>query len=122
VWLAPYAEQDVGSANPPNAGSDLFERARNECARELREFIVSAGLDPAAANVSWSFHSGAPAREILAHCQSQRCNWIVMGTHRRRNLGHWLLGSVAEEVMRHAACPVLVVPAERDSYETQTSS
>jgi len=35
---------------------------------------------------------------------------IVVGTHGRNGVTRWLLGSVAEGVMRHAACPVLVVP------------
>lgn len=35
---------------------------------------------------------------------------VVMGTHGRRGLRHLLLGSVAEEVVRQAPCPVLTVP------------
>jgi nucleotide-binding universal stress UspA family protein len=34
---------------------------------------------------------------------------IVMGTHGRRGVSHLLLGSVAEQLMRHAPCPVLTV-------------
>ena len=36
---------------------------------------------------------------------------IVMGSHGRQGLGHALLGSVAEKVVQHAPCLVLVVPA-----------
>ena len=35
---------------------------------------------------------------------------IVMGTHGRSGLAHALLGSVAERVVQHARCPVLIVP------------
>jgi nucleotide-binding universal stress UspA family protein len=44
------------------------------------------------------------------------CDLIVLGTHGRTGLGRMLLGSVAEQVVRRAACPVLTVkvPAERD--------
>jgi nucleotide-binding universal stress UspA family protein len=35
---------------------------------------------------------------------------IVVGTHGRRGVRHLLMGSVAEGVVRHAPCPVLVVP------------
>ena len=34
-----------------------------------------------------------------------------MGTHGRTGLGRLLMGSVAEQVMRHAPCPVLTVKA-----------
>jgi universal stress protein A len=33
-----------------------------------------------------------------------------MGTHGRHGLSHALLGTVAEKVVEHASCPVLVVP------------
>jgi nucleotide-binding universal stress UspA family protein len=39
------------------------------------------------------------------------CDLIVMGTHGRSGLSHLFLGSVAEEVVRKAECPVLVVHA-----------
>jgi nucleotide-binding universal stress UspA family protein len=35
------------------------------------------------------------------------CELIVMGTHGRTGLGRLLTGSVAEQVLRRAACPVL---------------
>ena len=35
---------------------------------------------------------------------------IVVGTHGRRGLARWLLGSVAEGILRHASCPVFVIP------------
>lgn len=38
---------------------------------------------------------------------------IVMGTHGRRGIQHFMLGSVAERVTRAATCPVLLVPSQR---------
>ena len=38
---------------------------------------------------------------------------IVVGTHGRTGLAHAMLGSVAERVVRRAACPVLTVPFSR---------
>ena len=37
---------------------------------------------------------------------------VVMGTHGRHSVARWLLGSVVEGVVRHAPCPVLVIPLE----------
>jgi nucleotide-binding universal stress UspA family protein len=53
--------------------------------------------------------AGVPYREIIQTADNQRIDLIVMGTHGRTGLGHFLLGSVTERVVRHARSPVLVV-------------
>jgi nucleotide-binding universal stress UspA family protein len=52
---------------------------------------------------------GDAAARILEAAQAIPCDLIVMGTHGRRGLGRALLGSVAEQVVRLAPCPVLTV-------------
>jgi len=52
---------------------------------------------------------GDPATEVLRVAQEIGADLIVMGTHGRTGLGRLLMGSVAERVMRQAACPVLTV-------------
>jgi nucleotide-binding universal stress UspA family protein len=68
----------------------------------------------------WIFQ-GDPATEILAAAEKIKCDLIVMGTHGRTGLGRLLMGSVAEQVVRKAPCPVLTVktplPAARSSNE-----
>jgi nucleotide-binding universal stress UspA family protein len=56
-----------------------------------------------------------PAAAVLQVAADVGCDLIVLGTHGRTGLGRVLLGSVAEQVVRRAACPVLTVkvPAER---------
>jgi nucleotide-binding universal stress UspA family protein len=54
---------------------------------------------------------GDPALEILDEAQESKVDLIVMGTHGRSGLGRLLMGSVAESVVRKAACPVLTVKA-----------
>jgi nucleotide-binding universal stress UspA family protein len=51
--------------------------------------------------------SAAPA--ILEHAADMGIDLIVMGTHGRRGINHFILGSVAEEVVRLAPCPVMTV-------------
>ena len=48
---------------------------------------------------------------IVERARAAGAGLIVMGSHGRRGLSHLLLGSVAEKVVEHAGCPVLVVPA-----------
>jgi nucleotide-binding universal stress UspA family protein len=58
---------------------------------------------------------GHPVSEILRFATDERIELIVMGTHGRGPLGHMVMGSVAERVVRHAPCPVLTVhDAERE--------
>jgi nucleotide-binding universal stress UspA family protein len=59
--------------------------------------------------VTYCVQEGNPAVEILEAAREARCDLIVMGTHQRTGLGRMLLGSVAEQVVRKAACPVLTV-------------
>ncbi len=54
---------------------------------------------------------GDPATEILRIAQDTNSDLIVMGTHGRSGLGRLLMGSVAEQVVRKASCPVLTVKA-----------
>lgn len=52
---------------------------------------------------------GSPSSGILDYAEQHEVDLIVMGTHGRGVIGHALLGSVAERVVRHAKCPTLVV-------------
>lgn len=47
--------------------------------------------------------------EILRVANEAHCDLILMGTHGRTGLGRVLMGSVAEQVVRQASCPVLTV-------------
>ncbi len=52
---------------------------------------------------------GHPVVEILKHAETHAIDLIVMGTHGRGPLGHMVMGSVAERIVRKAPCPVLTV-------------
>jgi universal stress protein A len=65
-----------------------------------------AGLPQARATVEL----GRPADVVVTTGGRGRGNLIVIGTHGRSGLAHLVMGSVAERVVRHAECPVLVVP------------
>jgi nucleotide-binding universal stress UspA family protein/quercetin dioxygenase-like cupin family protein len=52
---------------------------------------------------------GDAPEEILRLAKALQCDLIVMGTHGRSGLGRLVSGSVAEEVLRNAPCPVLAV-------------
>ena len=52
---------------------------------------------------------GSPAEEIIRVAEQQHIDLIVIATHGHTGLKHLFMGSVAERVIRHAHCPVLVV-------------
>lgn len=53
--------------------------------------------------------SNSPALDIVTYARDADCDLIVIGTHGRGAMGHILMGSVAERVVRTAPCPVLTV-------------
>lgn len=57
---------------------------------------------------------GKPSHEIVNAAKTWPADLIVMGSHGRHGIPRAFLGSVAEAVMRHAPCPVLVIPAKSE--------
>ncbi len=53
---------------------------------------------------------GNPGEIVIKQANKLRADTIVIGTHGRTGLSRLVMGSVAEEVIRHAQCPVLVIP------------
>lgn len=62
---------------------------------------------------------GHPVMEILRYAESANVDLIVMGTHGRGPLGHMVMGSVAERVVRKAPCPVLTVRHPEREFVTE---
>ena len=57
--------------------------------------------------------SGDPADAIVRLAEDEGADFIVMGTHGRKGISRLLMGSVAEAVVRRAACPVLTYKEPR---------
>ena len=56
--------------------------------------------------------TGEPAEAIMSWAAVKEVQLIILGTHGRRGIAHFFLGSVAERVLRQAPCAVLVVPPQ----------
>jgi len=69
-----------------------------------------AGRVTVAATVAW------PYAEILRYALEHNVDLIVMGTHGRSGVSHFLLGSIAEKVVRRAPCPVLTVRSPQHEF------
>jgi nucleotide-binding universal stress UspA family protein len=64
----------------------------------------------AAARQEFEIAEGSTAETILARVSALPADLVVLGTHGRSGFERWVLGSVAERVLRLAPCPVLTVP------------
>jgi nucleotide-binding universal stress UspA family protein len=64
-------------------------------------------------NIDTEIHTpyGNPAEKILEVCRRHDIDLIAMSTHGRSGIGRWLLGSVAEKVVRYSEKPVLLLRA-----------
>ncbi|MBE9510327.1 MAG: universal stress protein [Bacteroidetes bacterium] len=65
-------------------------------------------------------HGISTAPTILEYVSEKDIDIIVMGTHGRRGLGHLLLGSIAEEVVRLAPCPVFTIREQKEHLPIET--
>lgn len=90
-------------------GDQTFDAAelRRYCGETARAF---SGAITTGVPVDVMVHVGEPARDILESAAALQADLIVIGTHGLSGFEHLLLGSVAEKVLRKAACPVLTVP------------
>ncbi|CAN5360876.1 hypothetical protein BH11MYX1_BH11MYX1_09900 [soil metagenome] len=52
--------------------------------------------------------AGRPSEELLALLEAKRYDLVAVGSHGHTGLEHLWLGSIAELLVRHAHCPVLV--------------
>jgi nucleotide-binding universal stress UspA family protein len=81
------------------------ERARLEAS--AAELVLRGRRDHIP--TSFLIWEGDPAESIVDAARSERADVIVVGSHGRGALGRALIGSVSDQVVRHAPCPVLVV-------------
>jgi nucleotide-binding universal stress UspA family protein len=86
--------------------AETARRLHDELATAMAERLRSHGLDAVADR-----REGDAATEILAAAREGAADLIVMGTHGRTGLARLILGSVARNVLQHAACSVLVLRA-----------
>ncbi len=59
---------------------------------------------------------GLPSDCVIAQAQKENVDLIILGTHGRTGISRLLMGSTAENVIRHAARPVLVVKASEKEF------
>jgi len=93
----------------PHTNVDKMEdEARVAAEKRMEEFRLEHF--EGAPNVACEVTFGRPGERILSFAKGHGIDLIVIGTHSRRGLEHTIFGSVAEEVVKGADCPVLTIP------------
>ena len=85
----------------------LDKQARKWSTQQLER--LAARAKKAGVRASVVLRDGDPADQIVRACRSTKSDLIVVGTHGRRGLPKFFLGSVAERVVGTASCPVVTV-------------
>ena len=88
----------------------MTPEVRQRAEEEMRRFLEP--LREARLTHEIEIREGDPWREITAVAEEMAADLVVLGTHGRGGLDHYILGSVAEKVIRRVPCPVLSVAHE----------
>jgi nucleotide-binding universal stress UspA family protein len=87
---------------------DRFDRQARQWGRGHLDRLARAAKQ-AGIRCATLLLDGDPVEEIVRTSRKNRADLIVLGTHGRRGLPKFFLGSVAERVVSRASCPVMTV-------------
>ena len=88
-----------------------LEKAAAEDLKVILDELLQAGL-----KAECSIEFGTPADTILDKAEALDVNLLIMGSHGKKGLSRFIMGSVAETVVRKANCPVLIVKSEEKEF------
>jgi nucleotide-binding universal stress UspA family protein len=88
---------------------DLYRRIRGEGEKAVNWVKETAQ----GVNLETLILSGRPARAIIDFAEQKKVDLIVVGTQGKSGIERFLLGSVADEVIRTAGCPVLTIRSRK---------
>jgi len=89
--------------------SPLEEAAHAAAEREMQLFVRRVRFG--AVKFETAIEIGPPVQQICAFAEKRKADLIITPTHGYTGFQHVMIGSTAEQVVRRAACPVLVVPS-----------
>jgi nucleotide-binding universal stress UspA family protein len=97
-----------------SADLELQTNERERIEAELTNYLRGIAIDLEGSHVKTrvEVRFGEPAEEIIAYAEDVKADLIAMCTHGRTGLARWAYGSIADKVMHHAPCPVLLIRAK----------
>jgi nucleotide-binding universal stress UspA family protein len=97
---------------PMNDITEAIANSGISLLKEKAEYVEKQGVTVETKLVET--YSGRIANLISEEAEKWAADLLVMGTHGRKGLDHLLMGSVAEQTLRSAHIPMLLVPPKRD--------
>lgn len=97
---------------------DYLEAQGRRAEAEIAARAEERGIDVVVGQIG----EGTPHEAILEYAEDNDVDLVVMGTHGRRGLDRFLLGSVTERVLRLTDVPVLTVRAEANGEEDRATA
>lgn len=106
--IYPYVEM-MGIDRITAESAPVRQATRANAELEMEALKQSKWLDQIACEVE--IRTGYPVDEICSETSGHDVDLVVTATHGRTGFKHALIGSVAEQVVRYAECPVISVPS-----------
>lgn len=88
-----------------------FDELVEEVMQASREYLETTSGHMQGLSVDWAVEQGNTAEAIIEIAAADNANLIAMATHGRSGIARWMLGSVAEKVLRATSNPLLLVRA-----------
>ncbi len=111
VHVAPpavgFSMGEAPSDVPPETVAELIEARREQLRDIAGRFEQDVSVEPI-------LMQGSAVEGIIDEAQQRNAELIIIGTHGHGRLYDLIVGSVANGVIRHTTCPVLVVPSKND--------
>ncbi len=104
-----YVVHVLRRLNPGEPGVVWHKVDDNTRKAHMKKVFLKNFSGPEYEQVNFEVTIGNPTTEIINYTKNNDIDLIVIPTHGRTGLKHFLLGSVAEKVIRYAPCPVLVL-------------
>jgi nucleotide-binding universal stress UspA family protein len=95
---------DRGGPMAPSNAQAVLDLHKSRLATDMKAFTV-----PEHVSLELVVRFGEPAPELCNAALEADADFIIVGTHGRKGLEHFFLGSVAERVVQKAPCTVIVV-------------
>jgi len=105
-----HVVEPITISEPPQMSRGYYPEVEDRLP-QAREIVDRAGktLSSAGFRVTTSVMAGDARGVILDDAAEWHADLIVLGSHGRKGLGRFFLGSVSEAVARHANCSVQIV-------------